>query len=104
MTIQPRTTKTDTLTFSGLASGWQEAELEITDFPVVFDDKFYFSFNVQSSLPLLIINGAKENEYLNSVYRSDPFFKVLNVAAGNINYSALVRISINYTERSGRNK
>lgn len=89
MTIQPRTIKTDTLTFSGLASGWQEAELEITDFPVVFDDKFFFSFNVQSSLSLLVINGGKENEYLNSVYRSDPFFKVVNVSSGNINYSGL---------------
>ncbi len=89
MTIKPRSTETDTLNFSGLSSGWQEAELAITDFPVVFDDKFYFSFNVQSSLSLLIINGKKENEYLNSVYRSDPFFKVLNVSAGNINYSGL---------------
>ena len=89
MTIKPRSTKTDTLTFSGLQSGWQEAELEITDFPVVFDDKFFFSFNVQASLSVLIINGSKENEYLNSVYRSDPFFKVLNVASGNINYSGL---------------
>jgi hypothetical protein len=89
MTIKPRSTATDTLTFSGLQSGWQEAELEITDFPVVFDDKFFFSFNVQQSLSLLIINGSKENEYLNSVYRSDPFFKVLNVASGNINYSGL---------------
>jgi hypothetical protein len=89
MTIKPRSIVTDTLTFSGLQSGWQEAELEITDFPVVFDDKFFFSFNVQSSLSLLIINGSKENEYLNSVYRSDPFFKVVNVAAGTINYSGL---------------
>lgn len=89
MTIKPRSTAIDTLTFSGLQSGWQEAELEITDFPVVFDDKFFFSFNVQQSLSLLIINGSKENEYLNSVYRSDPFFKVLNVASGNINYSGL---------------
>ncbi len=89
LTIKARTTKTDTLTFSGLSSGWQKAELEITDFPVVFDDKFYFSFYVQPSLSLLIINGRGENEYLNSVYRSDPFFKVINLAAGNINYSGL---------------
>jgi hypothetical protein len=89
MTIKSRSTRTDTLSFSGLTSGWQEAEMEITDYPVVFDNKFYFSFNVQPSLSLLIINGGKENEYLNSVYRSDPFFKVVNVAAGNINYSGL---------------
>jgi hypothetical protein len=89
MTIKSRGIETDTLSFSGLASGWQEAEIEITDFPVVFDDKFYFSFNVQPSISLLIVNGGKENDYLNSVYRSDPFFKVVNVAAGNINYSGL---------------
>ncbi len=89
MTIKPRSTEIDTLTFSGLSAGWQEAELEITDFPVVFDDKFYFSFKVQQSLPLLIINGSTENEYLNSVYRSDSFFKVANIGAGNINYSGL---------------
>ncbi len=94
MTIKPRSTGTDTLTFSGLSAGWQEAELEITDFPVVFDDKFYFSFKVQQFLPILIINGSTENEYLNSVYRSDSFFKVANVGAGNINYSGLANNSL----------
>ena len=89
LSIQPRGASSDTLSFSGLNDGWQEGEIEITDFPVVFDDKFYFSFNVQQSLPLLIINGTPENEYLNAVYRSDPFFKVANVASGNINYSGL---------------
>lgn len=89
LSIEPRATSTDTLSFSGLKAGWQEGEIEITDFPVVFDDRFYFSFNVQQSIPLLIINGGGENDYLNSVYRSDVFFKVSNVNAGNINYSGL---------------
>ena len=89
LTIEPRTTSTDTLSFSGLKAGWQEGEIAITDFPVVFDDKFNFSFNVQQSIPLLIINGGSENEYLNSVYRSDIFFNVTNVNSGNINYSGL---------------
>ncbi len=89
LSIEPRATATDTLSFSGLKAGWQEGEIEITDFPVVFDDRFYFSFNVQQSIPLLIINGGNENEYLNSVYRSDVFFNVTNVGSGNINYAGL---------------
>ncbi len=89
LTIEPRTTSTDTLSFSGLKAGWQEGEIQITDFPVVFDDRFYFSFNVQQSIPLLVISGSLDNEYLNSVYRSDVFFNVSNVSAGNINYSGL---------------
>ncbi len=89
LTIQARGSAVDSLSFSGLQAGWQEGEVQITDFPVIFDDKFYFSFNVRQTLPLLIINGTSENEFLNAVYRSDPFFKVSNVPAGNINYSAL---------------
>jgi len=89
MTIEPRRTAMDTLSFSGLSSGWQEGKLEITDFPLVFDDQFYFTFNVRETLPILIINGTEQNEYLNSLYRSDPFFKVSNVVSGNVNYSGL---------------
>lgn len=89
LSIPARTSSADTLSFSGLNAGWQEGEIMITDFPVVFDDRFYFSFNVRESLPVLVINGSGENEYLNSVYRSDDFFKVVNVASGNINYSEL---------------
>jgi hypothetical protein len=89
LSIAPRATSTDTLSFSGLKAGWQEGEIEITDYPVVFDDRFFFSFYVQQSIPLLIINGSSENEYLNSVYRSDIFFNVTNVGSGNINYTGL---------------
>lgn len=89
LTIQPRASSADTLSFSGLKGGWQEGEVQITDFPVIFDDNFYFSFNVQQYLPLLLINGSSENEYLNFVYRSDPFFRVTNLPAGNINFSEL---------------
>ncbi|MHB1177052.1 MAG: vWA domain-containing protein [Daejeonella sp.] len=94
LSIEPRATSNDTLSFSGLKAGWQEGEIEITDFPVVFDDKFYFSFNVQQSLSLLIINGGAESDYLNSVYRSDVFFTRTNIGIGNISYSELNKYPI----------
>lgn len=89
LSIKARSTATDTLTFSGLKTGWQEARVEITDFPLIFDDQFYFSFKVQQSMPILIINGPSENPYLNALFQSDPFFKHSNVSYGNINYSSL---------------
>jgi hypothetical protein len=89
LTVKARSSATDTLSFSGLKGGWQDAELEITDYPVVFDDKFYFSFNVQQVLPVLVVNGGAENEYLNSVFRSNPFFSLNNSSSGSLNYSGL---------------
>ena len=87
--ILPRATASDTLSFSGLNAGWQEGELEITDYPIVFDDRFFFSFKVYDALPLMIINGSAESDYLNALYKADPFFKANNVPVGNINYSEL---------------
>jgi hypothetical protein len=89
LSLEPRGVQSDTLSFNGLAAGWQQGEIQIIDFPVVFDDKFYFSFNVRQKLPVLAINGSGENSYLRAVYRSDLFFALDNSPVGNINYSAL---------------
>ncbi len=89
LTIEPRATRMDTLSFSGIPAGWQQGQITITDYPVIFDDVFYFSFQVQSNLPVLVINQSAENSYIQSVYRSDRFFKTANTLSANINYSWL---------------
>ena len=89
VSIKPRATQTDTLSFSGLNAGWKAGEISIKDYPVVFDDRFYFSFHVQPNLRILAINGNGANPYLQAVYRSDDYFILKNVPAGNINYSGL---------------
>lgn len=87
--IPPRASKTDTLSFSGLKAGWKSGEISITDYPVIFDDRFFFSFNVSSKLPVMAINGSGINPYLQAVYKSDPYFVLENTPEGNINYSRL---------------
>jgi hypothetical protein len=89
LTIEPRGTNSDTLSFSGLGAGWQQGQIQITDYPVVFDDDFYFTFNVKQSLPVLAISEKAFNPYLQAVYRSDPFFKLNTTDVGSINYSGL---------------
>ncbi|NEU08403.1 hypothetical protein GZH53_08795 [Flavihumibacter sp. R14] len=89
VSIAPRATQNDTLSFSGLNAGWKAGEISIQDYPVVFDDRFYFSFNVLPHLRILAINGAAANPYLQAVYRSDNYFILENSSAGNINYSGL---------------
>ncbi|HEY1024130.1 MAG TPA: BatA domain-containing protein [Sphingobacteriaceae bacterium] len=89
LSIAARATSSDTLSFSGLRAGWQEGEITITDYPVTFDDHFYFNFRVYNNLPALAINGSGSNPYLQAVFHSDPFFVVENTSSGTVNYSAL---------------
>lgn len=89
LNLAPRSVSKDTLSFSGLNSGWKHGEIVVTDYPVVFDDNFYFTFNVQQNMPVLAINPSGENAYITAVYQAEQFFDYKNVPAGNINYSEL---------------
>ncbi len=89
LSVEPRATITDTLAFSGLGAGWQRGYVQIKDYPVVFDDTFYFSFHVRQSIPVLLVNGTNPNPFLQAVYRSDPFFSLVQLPAGSIDYSTL---------------
>ena len=89
LNVDARKISRDTLAFSGLKPGWQKAEVQISDYPIVFDDRFHFSFYTEQQMKVLAVNGQSPNPFLQAVYRADPFFNLVNVKAGNINYSEL---------------
>jgi hypothetical protein len=88
-TIDARSVQNDTLSFSGLQSGWQRGLIQLQDNPVTFDNQFYFTFNVKRQLPVLVINGGTENPFLKAVFGTDPFFAAKTVTDGNVDYAAL---------------
>jgi len=87
--VNARSAQNDTLTFSGLQPGWQKGEIRLQDNPVIFDNQFYFTFNVKEQMPVLLIDGGTPNIFLKSVFASDPFFNVKQAPDGNIDYAAL---------------
>jgi len=88
-TINPRSAQNDTLAFSGLQPGWQRGEITLQDNPVIFDNQFYFSFNVKQRMPVLVVDDWAPNPFLKAVFAADQFFAVKNVAAGNVDYAGL---------------
>jgi hypothetical protein len=76
------------LSFTLTEPGWQQAALSITDYPVTFDDNFYFSFNVRKNLDILCINGKESSSSINAVFSDDEYFHLHNNPAGQIDYSA----------------
>lgn len=88
-TVAANTSQTDTLTFSGLQAGWQRGEIQLQDNPITFDNSFYFSFNVNSKLKVLLVDGGKPNKYLNAVFGADAFFAATRTQDGNVDYASL---------------
>ncbi|MFN7119382.1 MAG: BatA domain-containing protein [Saprospiraceae bacterium] len=87
MSIPAGSAVTDTVPITILRTGWHTGELAITDYPVQFDDKYYFAFNVASVVNVLIINEEAPNRYLEAAFAGIPNFKATNQLSRNITYS-----------------
>lgn len=69
--------------------------VELNDFPITFDDTFYFSFELAKNIPVLCINASDKNiktsesPYLNKLFAADSLFNFKNAKEDNLDYSTL---------------
>jgi hypothetical protein len=82
------------LPFTVHQPGPQNGVLQVTDYPVTYDDKFYFAFDVLSSINVLSINGGSENRFLNSLYAQDSSVRLLNMNEKAIDYGRLPQFDL----------
>lgn len=80
------------LSFASKESGVQHCRIELNDYPVTFDDKFYFSFEVAKNIPVLCINSSdlsSTSPYLSRLFGNDSLFVFNNANENQLDYSAL---------------
>jgi hypothetical protein len=85
--LAENSTEIISMPFTITESGLNQGVVKITDYPVTYDDDFFFSFYVDENLPLLIINGEKESPYFKSLFGRDDYFILNNVPEKSIDYS-----------------
>jgi hypothetical protein len=83
------------LPFTVYQPGPQHGLLQVTDYPVTYDDKFYFSFDVLSSINVLAINGGSENRFLNALFAQDSSIRMTNMGEKSLDYGRLARFDLN---------
>lgn len=84
----------DTLNFTINESIWQQGELFVQDYPVTFDDIFYFTYKPVTQIPVLCINGTKSNPYLNSLFSANPVFAFTEQQINQLNVSQLDKFNL----------
>ncbi|MEO0339071.1 MAG: BatA domain-containing protein, partial [Bacteroidota bacterium] len=77
----------DTVNLNISRTGWHEAELTITDFPVQFDDKYFTSFYVAEEVNILAINEDQPDRYLNAAVGGLEYFVIDNQRRQQLDYS-----------------
>lgn len=84
--LKAKESREDTVNITVLRTGWHEAKLSITDYPVQFDDNYFFTFNVPNQINVLSI-GDGDNRFLQSALTGIRSFKLTNQSSGNVTYS-----------------
>lgn len=87
LSIPAKATVIDTVQMSVLKTGWQKAKLEITDFPVTFDDSYFFAFKVAERVNMLAIHEGNANRYLQAAFSNTDYFKLDQQESQTLNYN-----------------
>lgn len=85
--IKAHSTSNQQLRYTLNEDGLQCGTLAIEDAPIVFDDKFYFTYEVTDATPIIVIQEDKSNRYLKAMYGYDSLFVYAEMRKNNINYS-----------------
>ena len=80
-------TAIDTINLTIQHTGWHEAQLSITDYPVQFDDHYFFTFNVAEKIEVLAINEGGPDKYLNAAFKGASYFRLTNQQNTNLDYA-----------------
>ena len=66
-----------------------KARFSLEDYPITFDNDFYFNLNAQQPLKIIEIRGQTEVEAIEKVYANRTLFDYQLMPEGNINYSQI---------------
>ena len=75
-------------------SGWHYGLVQIEDYPVTFDDTYYFAFEVRYRIPVLVINEDNNENVLSQFYKSDSLFSLTMTTYRQVNYTSLSSYSL----------
>ncbi len=93
-TIAPNSTTEITLSYTENSSGIQYGQVEIIDYPIVYDDKFYFSYSILPSIPVLCINEKEPNDFLNALFTNDSTVRFTNDQINQLDYGNIFSNSL----------
>jgi hypothetical protein len=75
--IEPNSTTEILFTFECKQSGFNFGSIKIEDYPITFDDELFFAFNSKVNVSVTVISGKeiKENNTLETLFKTDSLFK-----------------------------
>lgn len=94
ITIQANSSSESSFDLSSGLTGYNEAVLSFSDFPVSFDNEFYFTLNYSGKLRIIEIKPDNKITFVEKVYGNRQLFDFRSYAVGNVDYSLLAEADL----------
>jgi hypothetical protein len=82
--IEPNSSLVAKLSFTNLSRGNVRGKVEIQDYPILFDNQFFFNYLINDSISILSVSDKGESPYLAALYRDDNYLKLKQIALNSL--------------------
>lgn len=89
VTIEPNSLVETSFDLSNELKGYNKVVFSFSDFPVSFDNEFFFTLNYSGRLKIVEIKPDLRTTHIENVYGNKELFDFRGYAVGNIDYSVL---------------
>ena len=89
ITIDAKSKISVSIPYTNNFKGFINGRIEITDYPITYDNILYFNYNIANKTKILVINEKDENIYLNSIFNNDIDFEYQNENISQLNFANL---------------
>jgi hypothetical protein len=90
VTVNAHSSETVEFTYVNLHQGFANGRIELSDFPIIFDNVYYFNYRVCKNIKVAVISN-EPSPYFNSFFSSDSVFNVSTFSPKNLPYSTLIQ-------------
>ena len=87
ISVGPDSVLNSSISFTANGAGYHSGSLKITDYPIIFDDEFFFSYRIPEKINILAIHGSGESEYLNRLFQTKIAYNFQNTSDLQVDYA-----------------
>lgn len=74
--------------------GLNTAKISFTDFPISFDNEFYFTLNFTETIRVVEVRNDSDNAFIERVFGNQQLFSYKGIQAGNVDLSLLTQADL----------
>lgn len=92
--IEAKSSKIEKLVFTNKKTGIIKGRVEISDYPITYDNTFYFSFSIAEHKKVLVIGATDANKYISGLFSDNNYFELTQTTEDNVKASEMMNYDV----------